>query len=280
MFKKRYKKGQALLDEIQNTPMDTEELYCWYIGQCGYILRKEVTVYIDPVLNDLTDETGNSRRYYPVPFAPEQVRANYVLCTHAHADHMALPTVCGIAKANPDTRFIVPGDCIPYMLKAGIDGASIIEARAKELLDLPGLKVLPIAAAHPVHQKTPNGGDTALSYLLDMNGSRVLHMGDTYLTDPLYTDLKANCMAPDLFITPINGGDYFRTARDCIGNLSAIESARLAVELSAGITLPSHYDMVMDNTVDPCDFIHELMKLDTSARFALPALGERILYRK
>ena len=36
--------------------------------------------------------------------------------------------------------------------------------------------------------------------------------------------------------------------------------------------------MVQDNTVDPLRFAAALRQLDPSARFALPALGERLIF--
>ena len=48
--------------------------------------------------------------------------------------------------------------------------------------------------------------------------------------------------------------------------------------MGAGCTIPTHYDMVQDNTVDPLRFAAALRQLDPSARFALPALGERLIF--
>ena len=84
---------------------------------------------------------------------------------------------------------------------------------------------------------------------------------------------------PDLLLAPINGQDFFRTQRNCIGNLEAEEAAQLAVRLSAACTIPTHYDMVQGNTVDPLRFAAALRQLDPAACFALPALGERLLFQ-
>ena len=111
-----------------------------------------------------------------------------------------------------------------------------------------------------------------------MDGIRLLHLGDTYLTGPLLEDLQL-LDAPDLFFAPVNGSDYFRTARNCIGNLCAAEAAQLAVLLKAKVTVPTHYDMLEGNTADPLDFVRALRELDSSTRWQLPALGEGVVYR-
>lgn len=279
MQKEWYLKGKALLAEIEEAQPGREEFLLWYLGQCGFAFKKEKIVYIDPVLNDITDEKGNSRRLYPAPFAPEEVKADYVLCTHAHDDHLALETVMGIAGADPNTRFIVPGEGAELLKEAGMEEERVIEAFAGREISLPGLTIFPMAAAHPQYRKTDRGGDTALCYEMVMSGFRLLHMGDTYLTAQLLEDLKGR-KSPDIFLSPINGTDYFRTAGGCIGNLNAIETARLAVMLKAGLTIPDHYDMMVGNTVDPLDFVRILRELDSAARWRLPALGECVIYRR
>lgn len=279
MKKTWYRQGTDLLKEIKDTMVPDDALAFWYLGQCGFVFKKSVTVSIDPVLNDITDNTGKTRRWYPAPFAPEQAQMDYVLCTHGHLDHLALETLTGIAAANPQTIFIVPGACVSMMTAAGISSQRIIAANAHHTLTVPGLTILPVSAAHPVHMTDTDGNDTALCYYLIMDGIRLLHMGDTYLTDQLLCDLQT-LPAPHLFFPPINGGDYFRTARDCIGNLSYIESAQLAVLLQADMTVPTHYDMIMGNTIDPTIFLRELWMQKSAAKAHIPMLGERFIYHR
>ncbi len=105
-----HRSGTALLDEIAATHLPASQLAVWYIGQCGFLFKcGETTFCIDPVLSDLTGPNG-SRRRYPAPFAPGQLRADFVLCTHGHADHMAKDTLRGFAQ-NDETQFIFPSGC-------------------------------------------------------------------------------------------------------------------------------------------------------------------------
>lgn len=102
-----HRSGTALLDEIAATHLPASQIAVWYIGQCGFLFKcGETTFCIDPVLSDLTGPNG-SRRRYPAPFAPGQLRADFVLCTHGHADHMAKDTLRGLAQ-NDETQFIFP----------------------------------------------------------------------------------------------------------------------------------------------------------------------------
>lgn len=274
-----YKSGQALLTEIRDTHLAAGEAAVWYLGQCGFVFKSSTaTVYIDAVLNDLTNPDGSTRRYFPPPFAPECALADYFICTHGHRDHMALPTLRAAAGACPQARFIAPLGCVPALRQAGIPDRQLEPVRAGQTLVLPGLTVRPVCAAHPEHRPDDDPG-AALCYHLQMGDVTLLHLGDTYLTGPLLQALQA-LPAPQLLLVPVNGSDYFRTARGCIGNLNAPEAAHLAALLRADVSIPTHYDMVKGNTADPLLFAAALRREDPAAKWHVFALGERLLYRR
>lgn len=274
-----YRSGEALLQEIEQTVVGEQEIAFWYLGQCGFVYKGAVTVYIDVMLNDHFDASGNSKRFYPAPFSPEQVQADYVICTHNHADHLAVETVNGIAKGDSHTRFIIPASCCSVLTDIGIPTERIIPMHAKQTLYLPNLSISAVSTAHPVHQKDQNGYDFSLGFQLDMNGIQLLHLGDTYLTQQLIRDLLT-LPTPHIFFPPINGQDYFRTARNCIGNLNFNEAAQLAGILHADLTVPTHFDMFFGNTADPLEFARTFMQYNSSAKWHILSLGERFIYRR
>lgn len=274
-----YRQGADLLNEIQETVVNNGEVAFWYLGQMGYVFKGAVTVYMDVMLNDHLRADGNSARWYQPPFHPEQVKADYVICSHNHIDHLAPPTVKAIAGANAGTRFIVPGGCMQAMTDLGIEKQRLIAVNAGQTLNLPGLTVRTVATAHPEYMWDEEGNDMSLAFELEINGVQLLHPGDTYLTEKLIEDLSA-LPTPDLFFPPINGQDFFRTARNCIGNLNTIEAAELSRILNADLTVPSHFDMFIGNTVDPLEFARYFMNLRPSAKWHIPALGERFIYKK
>lgn len=275
-----YKSGDALLREIRQTETAPGELALWYIGQCGFVLKyADKVLMIDPVLNDLTGPDGVTRRHYPAPFGPDALAPDWVICTHGHADHLAAPTVSAIAAAFPKARFAVPVGCRQAAVSCGIaeDRMILLEPGTVCVLE-EGITLAALSAAHPDHVTDPGNPDMALSYQLELGGIRLVHLGDTYLTETLLEALTA-LMPPHIFLPPINGDDRFRAMRRCIGNMEAEEAAKLAVLLKADLTIPTHYDMVQGNTVDPLRFAAELRRIAPAARWRIPALGERVLYR-
>lgn len=275
-----YKKGAALVEEIRNTKLAADELALWFIGQCGFVLKsKDTTVMIDPVLNDITGEDGTTRRHYPHPFAPGDLKVDYVFCTHGHIDHLTGETVGEIAKAYPDTKFVIPVGCRNLALGYGLEENAIVDAQDGSDISLPsGIRVQAFSAAHPTHVLDRESDAMALGYCITLGGIRAVHLGDTYLTERLLHSLEA-LEAPHIFLPPINGDDRFRAMRDCIGNMEAEEAAKLAIHLGTDLTIPTHYDMIFDNNVDPLRFAAELRRLSPTAKYQIPALGERVIYR-
>lgn len=277
MMQSWYRSGAALLSEIQGTCLGEDALALWFLGQCGYVLKyRSTTILIDPVLNDLTAPDGSSRRHYPAPFAPDALEPDFVLCTHAHADHMAPPTLRAIARRYPKAKFLLPEGCAALGADLGMQELlTMLPGQMRVLTD--ALSVTALSAAHPVHIREKGNPAMALGYCLTLGDIRLVHLGDTYLTEELLHDLDS-MEPPHVFLVPINGSDRFRDMRSCIGNMEAEEAAKLAARLGADLTMPTHFDMVFDNTVDPLRFAAELRRIRPSAKWHIPALGERIVY--
>ena len=278
------KKGEALLTEIRDAQPDTDEIMLWRIGQCGYVIRYgNKVIYIDPILNDIA-ENGMSRRYYEPPFSAREAAdiagADYVICTHGHADHLAGETVLDFMQADRIPAFIVPSGCRKAMEtiseQAGRHPEIIYmqDGQSRNLTE--DMTIRALSAAHPKHYLDADDENMALCYQLKLGSKTIIHLGDTYLTEGLYEGLMG-LVPPDVFLPPINGDDLFRKMRNCIGNMEAEEAAKLAVRLKAGTAIPTHYDMIRDNTVDPRRFSDEMERLGAADHCRILKLGECIL---
>lgn len=64
-----------------------------FLGQCGFLMDYDgLRIAVDPVLNDLI-ENGESIRNYPAVMKPEELKCDYIFCTHEHIDHLAEETI-------------------------------------------------------------------------------------------------------------------------------------------------------------------------------------------
>ena len=124
-----YKKGDALLSEIENTKADNGAVL-WFLGQMGFVIKINKTIiYIDALLNDFDDGNGNGRIYEPPFYTTNGITADYFICTHDHGDHLNLETLLPQSKANGKTQFIVPAPACEILTKAGIEKDRIIGAK-------------------------------------------------------------------------------------------------------------------------------------------------------
>lgn len=267
--------GPALIDEVHamQTPQDVPVI--WYIGQMGLLIKfNEALIYVDPVLNDLTDANGVTRRNYPAPFAAGAIAdIDYVFCSHNHADHLALDTLLPLYATDPAVQFIVPAPLVHVLTDAGIDATNVIGARDGACLPLDGFRVYPIAAAHESYQLDEHGDHCCLGYVFEMGGCHLYHSGDTIVTPQLQEALTALPPCDAVFL-PINGRDEERHRRNIIGNMDYREAADLADAIGAQLVVPMHYDMVQGNGEDPQRFADYMDAVHPDGRYRVMQLGE------
>jgi L-ascorbate metabolism protein UlaG (beta-lactamase superfamily) len=252
-----------------------------------------VIIYFDPFLNDFTDETGAGRGYEP-PFPPgRELDADYFICSHNHADHLNLATLLPQAQGNPRTRFIVPRPFTSLLIDAGIEKGRVTGAQSGLTLELDGdLTLSPIAAAHTLYETDENGDELYLGYVLNGTdrhgkgchgkcchgkGCRIYHSGDTIVTPRLIETL--NGFRPlNIAILPINGGDWERTERGIIANMTVEDAAKLAHAIDTDLVIPGHYDLLGCNAVNPALFAEAMYRLSPAKKYHIFAPGECFRY--
>lgn len=278
---KWYRNGSDLRSEILNLEVSADNAALWYIGQMGIVLKFHDKIYcIDPVLNDLKDAQGNTRRNYPAPFQPEDFApVDYVICSHNHADHLNLETLVPLYHANENVRFVVPFPLTELLASAGIPAENIIGAREKEKITLSDLQLYPIAAAHESYETDNSGNYRCLGYVLNCGTLRLYHSGDTILADKLLKDLR-EYFPYDVVMLPINGSDAKRRSRGVVGNMDYKDAAWLSAQLQAKLVIPLHYDMIKRNGEDPLLFAKFMEHDYPERKYKIMKLGEHIILGK
>ena len=258
-------KGE-LIKEIET---ERNDVSLFFLGQCGFVITyKGKTILIDAVLEDLTTPDGKTRRNYPPLFKGDDLKTDIMIFTHNHKDHLAKASALASYTKNPDIRFVLPKGLKKELTELEIKESNIFPLIKDDSLNIDGVNIFAFSTAHPDHND-----DLNLGYAININGKKIVHLGDTYLTEQLHQSLlKLGHI--DVLMGPINGDDYYRAKRNCIGNMEAEEFALLCKDLNVGIGVPTHYDMVVGNTADVNRFAVKMKEIDFNSHAKIMQLGE------
>ena len=147
----------------------------WWLGQAGFVFKTSggKIVYLDPYLSDAAERLFGFKRLSSSPLAAEEVRADLVVLTHEHADHLDPDAVPIIAKNNPDCRFAASAGCAEGLAAAGVPGDAFVVLEPGRQYEFPGVTIRPAKADHG------DLSDTALCLVLKFGRLRIAYTGDT-----------------------------------------------------------------------------------------------------
>ena len=267
--------GDAFVAHIAAFAPPADMLAVWYLSQESVVWKAGgMTAWIDPYL-----VPGTARRYAPLA-APEKVTcADLVLITHEHSDHLDPVTCAGIAKASPQAHFVAPPCCGPMLAAAGIPGDRVSTPHVGDPVRRGSWTITSVPCAHETIDWTPERGHRWTGYIVEVDGAGAYyHAGDTVACAELLAALRPWIGRLDLAMLPINGRDYFRNARDIVGNFTFREAAEVAMRLDAALTIPMHYDLFHQvNEERPAHFIHSVYDKAPYLPVAVMAPGQRLV---
>ncbi|MFB5191303.1 MBL fold metallo-hydrolase [Alicyclobacillus fastidiosus] len=282
-----YRQGTPLLREIESTVVPSGAVALWNLGQAGVLIKgagsggaNVPTIAVDPYLTrsiEVNDPATEFVREYDPPLEPEDLSlVDVVLLTHHHDDHMDLATISQLHRASPSTRFVVPAPHAHLLLACGVREEALVLARADEPIRVGEVDVVPVAAAHTAYETDAAGDHLYLGYVIGVGGVCIYHSGDTVITDDLVQTMRG--IRPQIALLPINGGDYARTKRGIVGNMTAREAIDFAVDIGVDLVMPNHYDMFPNNRDNPSHLIDYLFHEHRELKFHMSAVGERFVY--
>ncbi len=198
-----------------------------WIGQGGYLFSDgETTLCIDPYLSDVVGRVAGRPRMVEAPFAPEELSANAVICTHDHLDHIDADAIPKMKKEN--LAFYAPSAAKDKLFSLGVNNYCAFDE--KSVYAVGDFEIEAVYACHSV---------PAIGVLVRHSGLTIYISGDTEY-DARLEELKDKKI--DLMIICINGR---------LGNMNAADAAKLTKILSPRIAIPTHYGMFESNTENP-----------------------------
>lgn len=179
------------------------------------------TLLTDPLLRD---RVAHLRRYAQSPGEP---RASAVLLSHAHQDHLDLPSLRTIGS---DTPMFVPPGAGAWLRKRGF--AAVTELAAGEEAALGAVTIAAVPADHAGHRYPLGPRSASVGYVV--RGSRSVYFaGDTGVFDGM-AELAG---ALDVALLPVAG--WGRTLGP--GHMDPLDAARATRLLRPRVAIPIHW---------------------------------------
>lgn len=231
--------GLAL--EIAECRVPASAVRLWWLGQAGFAFKIHSgrIVYVDPYLTDSVERLHGFKRLSLSPISPEDVKADLVVLSHEHTDHLDPDAIPVIAANNPACCFAAPSGCTEGLKKAGVPPRRRIMLRPNGVHPLDAVAIQTAPADHG------DFSSSALALEMDFSGVRVLYTGDTSWRSELFKPLFKRGI--DVLLPCINGG---------FGNMNQVDAARMVQQVAPRIAIPCHFWMFAEQGAgDPGGFI-------------------------
>lgn len=221
-------------DKHEGEPFPTaqkQELAITWLGHAGFLIQQDgKTILVDP---NLALWHGPVKRVrHPSFKVADLPPVDLVLITHAHYDHLHLPTLKRVAAGQP---IVLPTGCGDLVQRCNF--SRIIELRTWEGYGFQDLRITLTPARHwgarMIHDTHRHFG----GYLIQGADRTVYHCGDSALFDG-FKEIGERA-AIDVALMPI--GAYEAPSGRPV-HMNPEEALDAFTQLGAGIMIPMHYD--------------------------------------
>ena len=181
-----------------------------WLGQSAFrIHAKDAIIYIDPC-----NLTFN---------AP---KATFILITHFHTDHFSEKAIKQLSTN--ETKVYVPGGLGSYL-----------PVRPGDIVNVNAFINFEVVPAYNIHKSFHPKHNKWVGYIVDIEGTRIYHAGDTDLIPEM------NNMKVDIALLPI-GGTFTMDYRE------AIEAVKI---IKPKTVIPMHYGSVVGTAREAQEFV-------------------------
>lgn len=246
----------------------------YWLGQMGLLIDTGSTrICVDYFASPLEG------RQTPPPFPADTLTGiDMFIGTHDHIDHIDHEAWKVWVKTNPNAKFVFPRAHLKSVLSDGISEANAIGLNDGESYKFGDITIHAIAASHEFLDRDGSTGlYPYLQYIIEVNGVRIHHAGDTVRYEGMLPKLRSFGDI-DVQLLPINGRDAKRYRINFIGNMTYQEAADLAGEIEPKLVIPGHWDMFEINGEDPSLFADYLdAKYKGKIKCMIPKVMEKIV---
>jgi L-ascorbate 6-phosphate lactonase len=269
--------GRQLIEEIAGTIPRPGSLVVWWLGQSGFLIKSPhgliaIDLYLSEHLTKKYEATN--RPHVRMTCTPvrggELQKIDLILASHKHSDHLDPGTIPELLAASPGALLLLPESILDHAEQLGLPRKRLLGVDAGDTLERAGFRVHAVPSAHEDLDTDENGRHLYLGFVIEAEGRRLYHSGDTVAYPGLIERLGSDPF--DVVFLPINGRD---PARGVPGNMTAAEAVDLAIEVRPRFVVPHHYDMFTFNTVPVDVFAAEARRLPAGVKPRVLSCGER-----
>ena len=255
MGEPRGRAPKNLPQRVERAGVERGTVAVWYLGGAGLILKTPgAIVYVDPYTGAGDDDPALGGRGVPVPFDPGAAgRVDAVLCTHDHTDHTDRETL-SVWRHHLVPPVFGPASSTDLAREWGYPADRLTALGHGDTATVADVRITAVRAYDPL-AKGANG------YLVEAQGVRLLHMGDSLYfpglreavgrpVDALYVSVGHN--------PP--GKTFYMTEAD---------AARAARDVGARTLVPVHWDLWPSFSLDP-------RRVGVVARWYCPSVSVRV----
>jgi L-ascorbate metabolism protein UlaG (beta-lactamase superfamily) len=232
-----------------------------FVGHATVLIETGGTrLLTDPLLRG---RVAHLRRIVPFPRLPGLTEPDGVLISHAHMDHLDLPS---LRLIDPSARVVLPKGWADLAVRAGL--RNVIEVEPGDTATFGDVEVRATFAEHDGH-RMPLGRDSQPVGYVVTGDARVYFAGDTDLFDGM-RDLADHL---DLALLPVAGWG----TRLPPGHLNPELAAEASALLRTRYAVPIHWGTYAGPGVRPSEPAAPALEFERFARSRAPEVEVKLL---
>lgn len=240
------------------------KVHLFAVGQAGFIIKSPSgkLLGIDLYLSDYSQRDEGHigfKRMLPKILSPQELVFDYLIATHEHSDHYDYDSMKELMD-NGHTELFASIECEILSESLQIDGSRSHYVKPGDWFERGDMKIVFVNCDHGM------GAPDAVGVIVEVDGCRVLEVGDTCLR----LDRKDEYLSQgpiDILIAPINGA---------YGNLNEEDCAKLSLTLNPTITIPCHYGMFASHFGQPGKFMEYMKRMCPQNDYLILTQGESL----
>ena len=258
---------KSLAERIAISRPSPGSIALFYTGQAGFILRTPMmsTVGVDLYLSDfLEGNDGSYKRLIPTVLEPEDLKADLLVSTHAHEDHLDQGLLDVAVSTLPEMRYLGSPDCRAMYAQKGVPEDKVTILAKGESTTMMGMNFRGIYADHG--ELAPD----AMGLLISVAGLNIYFTGDTSCCPEKLAASLGN-VSVDIMVVPIN---------PAYGNPGEEGAAKIAAAIRPRLAIAAHFGMFIEHGGVPGEFLKHAARLleGTSTRAIAMAPGEKMIF--